>query len=219
MGRQGWRERSRLLRPKVGSEDAGKGSARLRHIVVAGGSIAEWRDFDEQHWNERIGTLADVARRSGAQFVTVHPFEPGDALGSDRVGVASPGAASNGPLGRREFTVSQDPPGVAGAVVTVVVDPEVDGRQRICDVVAAMPAERVIDETSLGEALFGAAGEPDLVVILGPPHRLPKSLVWELAYSELVFLPVAWRDLAVDDLLGAVREFAGRSRRFGGVEE
>ena len=33
--------------------------------------------------------------------------------------------------------------------------------------------------------------EPDLVLVLGPPTRLPPSLVWELAYGELVFEPVA----------------------------
>ena len=42
------------------------------------------------------------------------------------------------------------------------------------------------------EALYGPAdAEPDLILVLGPPNRLPPSLVWELAYGELVFLDVA----------------------------
>ena len=42
--------------------------------------------------------------------------------------------------------------------------------------------------------------EPDLVVVLGPPTRLPPSLVWELAYGELVFVAVGWRDLGAAHL-------------------
>jgi undecaprenyl diphosphate synthase len=47
---------------------------------------------------------------------------------------------------------------------------------------------------------------------------LPPSAVWELAYGELVFLPLAWQDLCDDHLLDAIADFALRERRFGGVD-
>jgi len=66
--------------------------------------------------------------------------------------------------------------------------------------------------------LAPASTEPDLVVVLGPSDRLPSSLVWELAYSELVYLDVAWADLAPDHLVAAIDAYRHRHRRFGGLD-
>lgn len=196
----------------------------LWHIVVAGGTCAEWASFSDEDWAERLGTLADVGRRAGARYVTVHPFEF-DPAGHDPSSRAGSSAVASAPLRRREFVVEADQsrsagsgPGSTGSI-TVVADPAVDGRQRICDELARWPSDRVITEETLGRALFGPAGEPDLVVILGSANRLPVSLVWELAYSELVFIPATWNELSSSDVIDAVQEFSQRSRRFGGVEE
>lgn len=190
------------------------------HIVVAGGSCAEWEAFSDAEWSKRLGSLAEVAQQAGARYVTVHPYEPSAPPHLKGILVTSSA------LRRRELTVNAGSPDGAGppdsptsAVVTVVADPAVDGRQRICDEIAAWPIGREITEESLGRALFGAAGEPDLVVVLGTGNRLPTSLVWELAYSELVFVPAVWSELSAADVGRAVHEFAQRSRRFGGVEE
>ena len=61
--------------------------------------------------------------------------------------------------------------------------------------------------------------EPDLVLVLGPPTQLPPSLVWELAYAELVFTEVAWEKLSADDVRDAIDDFASRRRRFGGLDQ
>ena len=46
-----------------------------------------------------------------------------------------------------------------------------------------------VDEKAVAGVLYAPADvEPDLVLVLGPPTRLPPSLVWELAYGELVFV-------------------------------
>jgi undecaprenyl diphosphate synthase len=55
-------------------------------------------------------------------------------------------------------------------------------------------------------------------MILGPPTQLPPSLVWELAYAELVFLPLRWDELRPEHLAEAIDDFAGRRRRFGGLD-
>lgn len=177
--------------------------SRLHHIVVAGGSWADWAEFGEEDWTRRLESLAEVARRAGARYVTVRPYDTTGRVGRSDVH-------------RRESRVAAEG---GDAVISVVVDPVVDGRQRICDAVAALPEGIDVTEEILDRALHGDAGEPDLVVVLGPPDRLPRSLVWELAYSELVFVGCSWRDLSSDDLVQAVREYAGRSRRFGGVDE
>lgn len=184
--------------------------SRLHHIVVAGGSRSDWAEFGESEWTSRMESLGEVARRAGARFVTVHPHDDGSGNLDDHVRIGRL------ELRRRELLVDG---GGRDALISVVVDPAVDGRQRICDAVAALPDGIEITEEILDGALCGDAGEPDLVVVLGPPDRLPRSLVWELAYSELVFVGTTWRDLSSDDLVQAVREYAGRRRRFGGVDE
>lgn len=187
----------------------------LRHIVVAGGSCAEWDEFDDSDWAMRLDLLVDVARRSGARYVTVHPYELGGTSPSHRASDTAAGAVGTTSERHRRHLVAND----GASVITISVDPSIDGRQRICDVLSDWPTGSEITEEALGRALCGDAGEPDLVVVLGPPNRLPQSLVWELAYSELVFVPASWRDLCIDDVARAVDEFAGRSRRFGGVDE
>ena len=50
------------------------------------------------------------------------------------------------------------------------------------------------------------------------PTQLPPSLVWELAYSELVFLNVPWSQFDAEHVEMAVDDFERRERRFGGVD-
>ena len=68
------------------------------------------------------------------------------------------------------------------------------------------------------ESLEGALGPPvDLLIRTGGERRLSDFLLWECAYAELIFSRRMWPDFAAADLLGAVREFRGRDRRFGAV--
>jgi undecaprenyl diphosphate synthase len=42
--------------------------------------------------------------------------------------------------------------------------------------------------------------------------------VWELAYSEIVYIDAHWRDLGATHVEHAIDEFSRRHRRFGGIE-
>ena len=59
----------------------------------------------------------------------------------------------------------------------------------------------------------------DSVGGFAPIKDVPKSLVWELAYGELVFHPMAWHELSPDHLVEAIADFARRQRRFGGLDD
>jgi undecaprenyl diphosphate synthase len=58
--------------------------------------------------------------------------------------------------------------------------------------------------------------DPDLIVRTSGERRLSNYLMWQSAYSELVFTDVLWPDFSRDDLEAALREYDARRRRFGG---
>jgi undecaprenyl diphosphate synthase len=57
--------------------------------------------------------------------------------------------------------------------------------------------------------------EPDLVIRTSGEHRLSNFLLWQTAYSELVFCEALWPDFDRSSLQEALREFEARQRRFG----
>jgi len=59
--------------------------------------------------------------------------------------------------------------------------------------------------------------DPELVIRTSGELRLSNFLLWQAAYSELVFLPCYWPDFSHEHLAEALRDFASRERRFGGL--
>ncbi len=59
--------------------------------------------------------------------------------------------------------------------------------------------------------------DPDLVIRTSGELRLSNFLLWQAAYSELVFVSCYWPDFGSDHLAEALRDYAGRERRFGGL--
>jgi undecaprenyl diphosphate synthase len=86
------------------------------------------------------------------------------------------------------------------------------------DVKAGRLESSAIDEAALSRRLDTAAiPDPDLVIRTSGEMRLSNFLLWQAAYAELVFLPLYWPDFGADALRAAVKEFATRDRRYGGV--
>jgi undecaprenyl diphosphate synthase len=97
------------------------------------------------------------------------------------------------------------------------------GRAEIVDAVQALVREGVkadkLTEKAIRSRLYAPdMPDPELVVRTSGESRISNFLLWELAYSELVFTEVLWPDFRREDLFEAVREFQRRERRFGGVE-
>ncbi len=59
--------------------------------------------------------------------------------------------------------------------------------------------------------------DPDLVVRTSGETRLSNFLLWQVAYSELLFLETNWPDFSRETLYETVRDYQARSRRFGGL--
>jgi undecaprenyl diphosphate synthase len=97
------------------------------------------------------------------------------------------------------------------------------GRAEIVDAVKAMVAEGIsagkVDEKAIRKHLYWPdMPDPDLVVRTSGEHRISNYLLWEIAYSELVFPEVLWPDFRREHLYEAVLEFQRRERRYGGLE-
>jgi len=98
------------------------------------------------------------------------------------------------------------------------------GRAEIIDAVRRLVADNVpvgkVDEKAIRSRLYQPdMPDPDLVVRTSGEYRLSNFLLWEVAYSEMVFTEVLWPDFRREDLFDAIREYQSRSRRFGGVQE
>jgi undecaprenyl diphosphate synthase len=97
------------------------------------------------------------------------------------------------------------------------------GRAEIIDAVRSMiekgvPAGKVT-EKRIREHLYAPdMPEPDVVVRTSGEYRISNFMLWELAYSELVFTDTLWPDFRREHLFDAVREYQSRDRRFGGVQ-
>nr|HMS90480.1 polyprenyl diphosphate synthase [Acidimicrobiales bacterium] len=96
------------------------------------------------------------------------------------------------------------------------------GRAEIVDAVKKLVADGVkadkVDEKAIRSRLYDPTmPEPELVVRTSGEYRISNFLLWELAYSELVFTDVLWPDFRKQDLADAIREYQARERRFGGV--
>lgn len=57
--------------------------------------------------------------------------------------------------------------------------------------------------------------DPDLLIRTSGEHRTSNFLIWQCAYSELVFTDVHWPDFDMEHLESALEEFSARERRFG----
>ncbi len=178
--------------------------AGLRHVLVAGGTPAEWWSMPPEHWIERLTMLAEHVSGAGGTWLSVHP------MGPDRP-----------PIG---IGADQPPPWPTEPIaldgVRVLVRCEPDARRRMESVLSTLLASgAALTEAELGaEFARPAPCEPDLVVLFGPDDELPRSLSWELAYAEVVFIPAGWAEVDPIVVKSAVTEFFTRNRRFGGVD-
>lgn len=173
-------------------------NSSLRHVLVVGGTVDEWAQLSDEAWASRLSLLGALCHETGVPWLTVRAYEAG------------PGEQGATPQ-RRRYRVDD---------CEVIADPFPDGRLRFADAMGRIDSADEINEASVAAALYEPAdSEPDLVIVLGPPTQLPPSLVWELAYAELVFIDVAWAELTADHVAAAITDFSNRRRRFGGLDD
>lgn len=109
-----------------------------------------------------------------------------------------------------------------GPALVVSVTAGYSGRSEIVHAVERLAAEGVeptaVDEAAVAARLYAPdMPDPDLVVRGGGDRRISDLLLWEIAYSELVFVDDPWPETRRAHLLDAVLAFQRRDRRYGGL--
>jgi len=190
----------------------------LSHVLVCGGTLQEWRQASVSEWKLQLDTFVDSVHESGARWLTVCPYA-GPSVVEDEIAALVLNACGGQRNGNRISCIAKD-----GLVV--VVDLCADGRERFTNALTRIKGESSANrqDKDISEEILRAAMlppgfvDPDLILVFGSPTQIPPSLMWELTYSELVFLDVSWRKCNVEHVQMAINDFQRRDRRFGGVD-
>ena len=194
----------------------------LDHVVVSAGTPAEWLEMHQDDWMSRLKALAKGAGVEGAHWVTLLPHHGDEFTDSEFVEYTQmmsglPHLTTVDALHGTRFVWQM------GEGPRIIVDPRPDGHSRFAATIEALRVKGIepdsVDDVLLSDAiLFPAVQEPDLVVVMGPANQIPDSMVWELAYSELVFIDLSWWEFDASHLELAIDDFNRRHRRFGGLD-
>jgi undecaprenyl diphosphate synthase len=99
-------------------------------------------------------------------------------------------------------------------------------RTELADAARAIAREvraGTLDPDTIGEATVSShlytadLPDPDLLIRTSGEMRISNFLLWEIWYAEIVVTPKLWPEFGKEDLFAAIREYAGRHRRYGGI--
>ena len=214
--------------PRIAGHRRGAESAR-RLVRAAAERGVPWLTlfcFSAENWRrpqDEIDALMEILRRglhaelpellrSGVRMRVIGSREhlPGDLLAMIDSGVEQSEAAAESGGARLRLTLAL---GYGGRQDIL------RAAERWAGEVAAGRAEPGGLSEARFEELLQTAGQPapDLLIRTGGEQRLSNFLLWQFAYSELVFSDRLWPDFRESDLDAALGEYARRERRFGGV--
>ncbi|MUO77745.1 isoprenyl transferase [Agrobacterium vitis] len=80
-----------------------------------------------------------------------------------------------------------------------------------------LPASAITPEAISARLDTAGIPDPDLIIRTSGEERLSNFLLWQAAYSELIFVPEYWPDFSRENFLATLELYASRNRRFGGL--
>ncbi|WP_414858447.1 isoprenyl transferase [Pediococcus claussenii] len=91
---------------------------------------------------------------------------------------------------------------------------QVSGKQLIPEQIDAKLFAKNLMTNQLGEL-----ADPDLLIRTSGEERISNFLLWQIAYSEMVFTDTLWPDFDEQELKNCIQQFQKRDRRFGGIKK
>lgn len=96
------------------------------------------------------------------------------------------------------------------------------GRAEMVDAISTIVESGVkpdkVTEALVAKHLYDPSmPDPELMIRTSGESRTSNFLMWQLAYTEMIFSDVLWPDFTREHVYGAILEYQRRSRRFGGV--
>ncbi|MCJ2035048.1 di-trans,poly-cis-decaprenylcistransferase [Methylobacterium sp. J-068] len=199
------------------------GVAATRRVVEAApaqgiGTLTLYA-FSSDNWRrpqDEVGALMGLLRR--------YLREEAERLAGAGVRLDVIGRRDRLPEGVAEAIGQAEAMTAAGTVLHLRIAIDYSARAAILAAAAALAGHGApADAGAPSAAAFGhlVSGGPvpdvDLVIRTSGEQRLSDFLLWESAYAELHFTQAHWPDFDADALAAALRAFAGRERRFGGL--
>jgi undecaprenyl diphosphate synthase len=183
--------------------------ATLRDAVELGIEQLTVYSFSTENWSrpadEVQGLISMLARRIAREAPELHRHNVRMRFVGRRRGVAPELLAE---MERAEALTA------GNQLITLYVAFNYGGRAEILDAARRLSGET---EEDFRTCLYAPEmHDPDLIIRTGGERRLSNFLLWQAAYSELVFTDELWPDFGRGDLELALAEFSARRRHFGG---
>jgi len=93
-------------------------------------------------------------------------------------------------------------------------------QQIVDDVRRGLLLPENVTEKSISDRLYTAGmPDPDLLIRTAGEMRVSNYLLWQISYAEFYVTEVFWPEFTIPELHKALRDYAGRNRRFGGIDK
>ncbi len=183
--------------------------ARLRDAVELGVKELTVYSFSTENWSRPAAEVAGLMEMFAQRITTETPELKEEGVRMrfigrrDRIGATL--------LERIEWAESET---VANELMTLFIAFDYGSRAEIVDAAARYEGG---GEEAFAELLYAPEmHDPDLLIRTGGDVRVSNYLLWQCAYSELVFRDELWPDFGREALVESLEQFASRERRFGG---
>ena len=222
-GNNRWAKQRKL--PSLAGHKAGVSSVRavLEVALQQGIPVVTLFAFSSENWTrpaEEVSGLMELFKWAlRRETKRLHKYQVKLKIVGDRSGFSK--ELQQLMLKAEELTVNN-------TKTTLVIAANYGGRQDITQAVRQLAIQLAkgeinadqLDESNIQQHLaFNSLPDPDLCIRTSGEQRLSNFLLWQLAYTELVFVDAFWPDFRQEAFYETLKTFISRQRRFGGRKE